>query len=69
MQQGRIVELDSALALIAARIGTDTKLALADSVVLATARQADATLWTQDADFEGLPDVKFRAKKSSARPG
>jgi hypothetical protein len=26
-------------------------------------------LWTQDADFEGLPDVKFRAKKSSARPG
>jgi predicted nucleic acid-binding protein len=69
MQQGRIVELDSALALIAARIGADTKLALADSVVLATARQADATLWTQDADFEGLPDVKFRAKKSSARPG
>jgi predicted nucleic acid-binding protein len=69
MQQGRVVNLDSALALIAAKIGSDTKLALADSVVLATARQAEATLWTQDADFGGLPGVKFRAKKSAARPG
>ena len=69
MQQGRVLDLDSALALIAAKIGIDTKLALADSVVLATARQTEATLWTQDADFEGLPDVKFRAKKSAARPG
>ena len=43
--------------------------ALADSVVLATARQSDATLWTQDADFEGLPDVRFRARKSAPRPG
>jgi len=34
---------------------TDTKLALADSVVLATARQADCDIVTQDADFEGLP--------------
>jgi predicted nucleic acid-binding protein len=69
MQQGRVVDLDSALALVAAKIGSDTKLALADSVVLATARQAEATLWTQDADFEGLPGVKFRAKKGAARPG
>jgi predicted nucleic acid-binding protein len=69
MQQGRVVDLDSALALIAGKIGIDAKLALADSVVLATARQADATLWTQDADFQGLPDVKFRAKKSPPKSG
>jgi predicted nucleic acid-binding protein len=69
MQQGRVVDLDSPLALIAAKIGTDTKLALADSVVLATARQSDATLWTQDADFKDLPDVRFRARKSAPRPG
>ena len=69
MQQGRVVELDSALALIAARIGIDAKLALADSVVLATARQSEATLWTQDADFQGLPDVKFRAKKNPSKSG
>jgi toxin FitB len=69
MQQGRVVDLDSPLALIAARIGTDTELALADSVVLATARQSDATLWTQDADCKDLPDVRFRARKSAPRPG
>lgn len=69
MQQGRVVDLDSALALIAGKIGIDEKLALADSVVLATARQADATLWTQDADFQGQPDVKFRAKKSPPKSG
>ena len=69
MQQASVVDLDATLALVAARIGADAKLPLADSVVLATARQSSATLWTQDADFEGLPDVKFRAKKTTDRPG
>lgn len=69
MQQGRVVDLDSALALIAAKIGVDTKLGIADSVVLATTRQSEATLWTQNADFASLPNVKFRARKSTARPG
>lgn len=69
MQQGRVVDLDSPLALTAARIGIDAKLALADSVVLATARQANATLWTQDADFQGLPGVRFRARRSSPKSG
>ena len=67
MAQGRAVDLDSALALSAAKLGVDAKLALADSVVLATARQADATLWTQDADFDGLPNVRFRAAKRAPR--
>jgi predicted nucleic acid-binding protein len=65
MQQGRVVDLDSALALVAAKIGIDAKLALADGVVLAAARQTDATLWTQDSDFRGLSGVKYRAKKKS----
>jgi predicted nucleic acid-binding protein len=67
MAQGRVVDLDSALALSAAKLGVDAKLALADSVVLATARQADATLWTQDAHSEGLPNVRFRAAKRAPR--
>jgi predicted nucleic acid-binding protein len=62
MQQGAVVDLDAPLALTAARISADGKLALADSVVLATARRFDATLWTQDADFQGLPGVRYRAK-------
>jgi toxin FitB len=59
MQQGRVVDLTAALALSVARLGGDHKLPLADSVVLATARAYDALLWTQDADFEGLPGVRF----------
>jgi predicted nuclease of predicted toxin-antitoxin system len=37
---------------------------MADSVVLATARQHDATVWTQDADFEQLSGVRYRPRKS-----
>lgn len=62
MQQGQVVVLDAALAIIAAKLSFDLKLPMADSVMLATARQFKATLWTQDADFEGLPGVRFVAK-------
>jgi predicted nucleic acid-binding protein len=37
---------------------------MADSIVLATARVHDATLWTQDADFEGLAGVRYRARRT-----
>jgi predicted nucleic acid-binding protein len=66
MQQGQVVDLDGPLALAAAKLSADSKLPLADSVVLATARQFEATLWTQDADFEGLPGVRYRAKPRTA---
>ena len=63
MQQGQVVDLDAALALTAARFGVEAKLPLADSVVLAAARHHDAQLWTQDSDFEGLPQVHYRPKR------
>lgn len=58
MQQGTVVDLDSRIALQAARISGDLKLPLADSVMLATAREHDSTLWTQDPHFDGIPGVK-----------
>lgn len=63
MQQGRVVDLDGALALRAATLSVEHALPLAHSVILATARAHDATLWTQDADFEGLPGVEFRRRR------
>jgi len=65
MRQGSVVELDAALAVAAARLGIDWKLPLADSVIYATARKFDATLWTQDADFKALPGVRFRARSGT----
>ena len=63
MQQGQVADLTSAGALVAALLGIEHRLPLADRVVFAAARQHDATLWTQDADFDGLPGVRFRAKR------
>ncbi len=59
MHQGRVVDLDATLALAAARLGAFERLALADSVMLATARSFGATLWSQDADFEGRDGVRY----------
>ena len=66
MQRGRVVDLDTNLAIAAAELSAETGLPMADSVILATARAADATLWTQDADFEGLAGVEYR--RSASRP-
>lgn len=59
MHQGKMVDLDSSIALLAARIGAKHSLPLADSVILATTRIHDATLWSQDSDFQGLEDVRY----------
>jgi predicted nucleic acid-binding protein len=64
MQQGAVVDLDACLALSAARISHESKLPMADSVILATARANGATVWTQDADFRGLPEVQYRKRKA-----
>ena len=59
MQSGKIIDLSSPIALHAARISSDLKIPMADSIMLATAREYSAILWTQDSDFEGLKDVKY----------
>lgn len=65
MLQGRVVELSTSLALEAARLSLDTGLALADSIILATARSEDAILWTQDAHFRRLEKVELREKQGA----
>lgn len=55
MQSGRLIDVDGALALEAARHA----LPLADSLIYATARRHGATLWTQDEHFKDLPHVRF----------
>ena len=64
MQQGMVIDLDARLAVTAARLRLDTRLPLADSLVLATAKLHNAALWTQDADFKSLPCVRYRPRKS-----
>ena len=64
MEQGRVVDLDRATALEAARLSIQHGIAMADSIMLATAQRHRATLWTQDSDFDGLSGAKHYARRS-----
>ena len=58
MQSGHVIDLDSSLALEAAR----HPLPLADSLIYASAMRHGAILWTQDEHFKDLPGVRFFQK-------
>jgi predicted nucleic acid-binding protein len=62
MEQGKVVPLDSSLAIDAAVFGLKYKLPLADSIIYATGNKFRAVVWTQDADFKALPNVKYFPK-------
>lgn len=59
MGQASVVDLTPELALQAASLSARLSLPMADSMILATARSRDATLWTQDSDFEGIEGVRY----------
>ena len=64
MSHGRLIELDRKIAIDAAQLSIELKLAMADSIILATARDHDATLWTQDEHFKGFESVEYIEKKN-----
>jgi toxin FitB len=63
MYDGKVIDLDREIALIAADLSYELKLPMADSIILATARANNATLWTQDEHFKDLEGVKYIEKK------
>jgi len=62
LSTGEIVDLDRQVAIEAAQLSLELKLAMADSIILATARSHQATLWTQDAHFKYIDGVRFIEK-------
>ena len=62
MQKGRVVELSADMAMLAAKLSVRNHMHMADSIILATAKPYQCVIWTQDADFENLPGVKFFPK-------
>jgi predicted nucleic acid-binding protein len=63
MKQGQIIDLATDISMRAAKLSLEHKIPMADSIILATGRLYQATVWTQDVDFKGLKDVKFIRKK------
>ena len=57
------MSIDADVADMAAELAQTDKLAMADALVYAAAQIVRAELWTQDKDFERLPNVKYFPKK------
>lgn len=62
MRQGAVIDLNESIALDAAKLSLKHKTPMADSVILATALQYNAELWTQDVDFINIPRVRYITK-------
>lgn len=59
LKLGRVVDVDEAIALYAAKLSLEKRLPMADALIYATALLHDATVFTQDAHFEGLAQVRY----------
>ncbi|MDP3031535.1 MAG: PIN domain-containing protein, partial [Rhodocyclaceae bacterium] len=57
-----VLDVNEAIALYAGKISIEKQLPMADALIYATAILHNATILTQDAHFEGLPQVKYFVK-------
>ncbi len=62
----QVAPLTTDIALTAAALSVWHKLAMADAIVLATAREADASLLTCDAHFKDIEGVQYISKTDNA---
>ncbi len=63
MQKGNGVELTTSLAIAASKYSLEYQLPMSDSIIFATAKQYNATIWTQDIDFKDIPGVEYFPKE------
>lgn len=63
MQKGKVVDLSTPLAIAASRLSLEPQLPMAASIILATAQEFKAIIWTQDSDFKNIDKVRYFPKK------
>jgi predicted nucleic acid-binding protein len=63
MSTGKVADMTQEIALAAAVLSLESKMPMADSIILATAQANNATLWTQDEHFKDMQGVKYIVKK------
>jgi len=63
MQKGNIVDLTPSLAISASKLSLKHNLPMADSIILATAKDYEAVVWTLDSDFKKIKGIKYFPKK------
>lgn len=59
MQKGAIVDLTPSRAIDAAKLSLEHDLPMADSIILATAQEFGAVIWTQDSHLQNMRNVKY----------
>lgn len=62
MQRGAMAELTTTRAIAASEAAQKYRLAMADAIMYSIAREFNATFWTQDIDYQGLPGVNYFAR-------
>jgi predicted nucleic acid-binding protein len=62
MQKGGVIDLTTNIAMNASKMSLKHRLPMADSIILSTAQFYECVIWTEDSDFENLPNVKFFPK-------
>ena len=62
MRRFTVLDLTAERASVASLLSHKHKLPMADSMIYAATLEVNATLWTLDEDFEGLPQVKYFSK-------
>ncbi len=62
MQQAKVVDVTTSIAIQAAKFSYEFKIPMADSIIYTTARMSDSIVWTQDIDFKNLDGVRYNKK-------
>lgn len=63
MQRGEVLELGARLTISPSRLSLEHQLPMADGIILATAQEFKAIIWTQDSDFKDITNVKYFPKR------
>jgi len=63
MKNSSVIPLDETLAIAAADIALQEKLAMADAIIVAVSQAHDCTIISSDSDLKDQPRVKYIPKK------
>ena len=66
MRLGRVLDLTDQRAIAASKVSREHRLALADAAMYSMAQEHRASFWTQDIDYQDLPDVRYFSKPARA---
>jgi PIN domain nuclease of toxin-antitoxin system len=62
LKQGKVVEINEAISIYAAKLSLEKKLPMADALIYAIGLMRNATILTQDNHFKGLTGVQYFEK-------